>query len=579
MGDKLPGDRDKRQSVQLTPVELIQGQRELGHALNTVQGFEETLHVCLDQAVKLSGMDCGGVYLVDEDSGALDLALHLGLPADFVAAASHFDSDSPNAIMVFKGAPIYAHHQDMGIPIDEARKKEKLRAIAVIPVTNEGRVIACLNLGSHQFDEVPEFSRLVLETLGTQMAGVIRRAVVGRSLEASEQKYRGIFENSLNGIALHEIILDDDGEPVDYTFLDVNPAFSELTGLSAELVLGRRVTEVLPGIEKDPFIEIYGRVADRGRPVRFQQYSTALDKHYSIQTYSPRRGQFVTVFSDVTERIKSEEELKGHRERLEELVAERTTELKRANQELEREVAERRRMEQALREVNQELGRSNADLEQFAYAASHDLQEPLRMITSYLQLLDRRYKGKMDSAADEFIDFAVDGAGRMRKLIDALLVYSRVGRSGEPMEPVACDAVLDKALENLRRVVQKRDAVITHGGLPEVEAMESQLVQLLQNLISNAIKFCEGRPEIHVSASQEDGQWVFSIKDNGLGLDPQFSERIFGVFQRLHKRDTYPGTGVGLAICKRIVQRHGGRIWVESEPGAGATFLFTIPAV
>ena len=578
MGD-TPSERRAISTAQLTPVELIQGQRQLGQVLNQVQGFEETLSACLEHAVTLAGMDCGGIYLVDESSGDLDLVIHQGLPPEFVAAVSHYDGAAPNSMAVLEGAPIYATPKDMGLPMYEACREGKLRAVAVIPVLNEGRVIACLNLGSHSQDEVPEFSRLVLETLGSQMAGAIQRAMVGRSLEASEQKYHGIFKNSLNGIALHEIILDDDGAPVDYIFLDVNPAFTELTGLSAELVLGRPVTDVLPGIEKDPFIEIYGRVANNGDPVRFQQYSTALDKHYSIQTYSPRRGQFVTVFSDVTERIKSEEELKGHRERLEELVAERTTELKRANQELEREVAERRRMEQALREVNQELGRSNADLEQFAYAASHDLQEPLRMITSYLQLRDRRYKGKMDSAADEFIDFAVDGAGRMRKLIDALLVYSRVGRSGEPMEPVACDAVLDEALENLRRVVQKRDAVITHGGLPEVEAMESQLVQLLQNLISNAIKFCEGRPEIHVSASQEDGQWVFSIKDNGLGLDPQFSERIFGVFQRLHKRDTYPGTGVGLAICKRIVQRHGGRIWVESEPGAGATFLFTIPAV
>jgi PAS domain S-box-containing protein len=236
--------------------------------------------------------------------------------------------------------------------------------------------------------------------------------------------------------------------------------------------------------------------------------------------------------------------------------------------------------EAELKRTLETLQRSNKDLEQFAYVASHDLQEPLRMITSYLQLLDRRYKGKMDSAADEFIDFAVDGAGRMRRLIDALLVYSRVGRSGEPMEPVNCDVVLDKALENLRRVVHERDAVITHDGLPEVAAMESQLVQLLQNLISNAIKFCDKEPpKIHVSVRQENGQWVFSVKDNGLGLDPQFAERIFGVFQRLHKRDAYPGTGVGLAICKRIVQRHGGRIWVESEQGEGATFLFTIPAV
>ena len=578
MGDTSRGPRGAQDSVQLTPVELIQGQRALGRALNAVQGFEETLSVCLENAISLSGMDCGGVYLVDESSGDLDLAMHQGLPPAFVASAAHYEAGSANAALVLGGEPIYARHDELDVPLDEARQKERLRAIAVIPVTNEGQVIACFNIASHQLDEVPEFSRLVLETLGTQMAGVIRRAVVGRSLEASEQKYRGIFENSLNGIALHEIILDDDGEPVDYTFLDVNPAFSELTGLSAELVLGRRVTEVLPGIEKDPFIEIYGRVADRGRPVRFQQYSTALDKHYSIQTYSPRRGQFVTVFSDVTERIKNEEELTAHRERLEELVKARTAELESTNAELEREVTERRRVEQTLREVNSELERSNADLEQFAYAASHDMQEPLRMISSYLQLLDRRYKGKLDSAADEFIDFAVDGAGRMRGLIDSLLVYSRVGRSGEPVEMVDCGVVMDRVLKNLRRTVEERGAVITCDELPEVQVIESQLVQLLQNLVSNAIKFCDkAPPEVHLSAHREDDKWVFSVADNGLGLDPQFSDRIFGVFQRLHKRDRFPGTGIGLAISKRIVQRHGGRIWVESEPDEGSVFYFTLP--
>ncbi len=564
--------------VQVTPAELIHGQRELGQALNSTTSFEETLSVCLEHAVSLSGLDAGGIYLVDEASGNIDLMVHQGLSPAFVASSSHYDADAPNARMVLAGKPIYANHQEMDDLVDETRSAERLRALAVIPVVNQGQVIACLNVASHQQDEVPEFAHLVLETLGTQMAGAIMRAVVSRSLEASEQKYRAIYENSLNGIALHQIILDDAGQPVDYIFLDVNPAFTELTGLSAELVLGKRVTEVLPGIEKDPFIEIYGRTAETGKPVRFQQYTSALDKHYSIQTYSPRRGQFVTVFSDVTKRIKGEEELKAHREHLEELVTERTAELERANVDLEREVSVRRRMEQALRDANTELERSNQDLEQFAYAASHDLQEPLRMISSYLQLLERRYGGELDEAADEFIGYAVDGAKRMRGLIDSLLVYSRVGRSDDPVEKVDCERVLGRALANLRRTIEERGAQITHDPLPEVTALEGQLVQLLQNLISNGIKFCEtDPPEVHVSAQREDDHWVFAVRDNGLGIDPEFAERIFGVFQRLHKRDVYPGTGIGLAICKRIVKRHNGRIWVESRPGEGATFSFTIP--
>lgn len=201
------------------------------------------------------------------------------------------------------------------------------------------------------------------------------------------------------------------------------------------------------------------------------------------------------------------------------------------------------------------------------------------MVSSYLQLLERRYRGQLDTSADEFIDFAVDGAVRMRGLIQGLLAYSRVGRSGEPLVTTDCQGVLDQVRKNLQRMIQEREALITSDPLPTLLAAESQLVQLLQNLLSNAIKFCDTQPRIHISARRQDKEWIFSIRDNGLGVEPEFAGRIFGVFQRLHKRDLYPGTGVGLAICKRIVKRHGGRIWVESRPGGGAEFLFTLPDI
>jgi PAS domain S-box-containing protein len=226
----------------------------------------------------------------------------------------------------------------------------------------------------------------------------------------------------------------------------------------------------------------------------------------------------------------------------------------------------------------EELNRSNEELGQFAYIASHDLQEPLRMVASYTQLLARRYKGRLDSDADEFINFAVDGANRMQRLIQDLLAYSRVGTKGKDLLETSSEEALQRAILNLRSAIADSGAMVTHDPLPAVLADETQLVQLFQNLIGNAIKYQNpGVPRIHISAIKNGGgRWTFSVRDNGLGIDPQYFERIFVMFQRLHKREEFAGTGIGLAICKKIVERHGGEISVESQPGKGSTFKFAL---
>lgn len=247
-----------------------------------------------------------------------------------------------------------------------------------------------------------------------------------------------------------------------------------------------------------------------------------------------------------------------------------------------RDITERKRAEAELARQARELARSNEELEQFAYVASHDLQEPLRMVSSYTQLLAKEYQGQLSGDADKYIDYAVDGVKRMQELINDLLAYSRVGTQGRAFEATDCEAALQRVLRNLEVSIRESGATITHDPLPTVVGDPIQIQQLFQNLIANGIKFRRAEaPQVHVGAEprvgEQGGEWLFSVRDNGIGIAPKYGERIFQIFQRLHNRRKYSGTGIGLAICKKIVERHGGRIWLDEQPGVGAAFHFTIP--
>ena len=242
------------------------------------------------------------------------------------------------------------------------------------------------------------------------------------------------------------------------------------------------------------------------------------------------------------------------------------------------DITARKRMAEALETHAEKLARSNAELERFAYVASHDLQEPLRMVASFTQLLAKRYSGRLDETADRYIDFAVDGARRMQQLIVDLLEYSRVNSKELDLRPTECEAVVQTVLQNLSAAIGESGAVVERDPLPVLTADAAQLGQLFHNLIGNAIKFRGPAPlRIHITATGSGSDWLFSVQDNGIGIDPRHSDRIFHIFQRLHTKEAYPGTGIGLAVCHKVAERHGGKIWVESEPGVGSTFRFTIP--
>lgn len=359
---------------------------------------------------------------------------------------------------------------------------------------------------------------------------------VEEALRESEEKFRSFVEEMNDGYCVIQ----------GSTIVFANARIAEMFGYTQEEVIGKSILELLPSEIISELTEAHAR-RRRGEAVP-PQYETVL----TSKDGAARPVEF------------------GAR-----LVS---YEGKPAASVVIRDITERKNAEAKLQQTMQDLARSNAELEQFAYVASHDLQEPLRMVTSFVQLLARRLEGKLDADSSEYIAYVVDGASRMQMLINDLLAFSRVGTRGSPFEVTDCEAALHGALTNVQLTIEDHDVVLTHDPLPTVMADGMQLVQLFQNLISNAIKFHgEERPRIHISAKQEGHEWGLSVRDNGIGIDPEYHERIFLIFQRLHGRAEYAGTGIGLAMCKRIVERHGGRIWVQSELGKGSTFYFTIP--
>jgi signal transduction histidine kinase len=324
-----------------------------------------------------------------------------------------------------------------------------------------------------------------------------------------------------------------------------------------------------------------GAVDYISKPFQFEEVLARIESHLTLRKLQKQlKEQNVLLQEEISSRLAVEKILHEKNQILQqEISSRRAVEIALQDQNLllQQEINHRERAESALLKSNQELARSNAELEQFAYVASHDLQAPLATIASYAQLLEKRYKDQLDSQAHKFIGNIVQGCTRMQTLIDDLLEYSRVGRSQKPFQPIDCNQVIEQAIANLQGVISDTQAVITYNELPIVTGDISQLIQLFQNLIGNAIKYRKSKsPAVCIAVCKQENNWLFSVSDNGIGIAAQHQERIFQIFQRLHTQKEYSGTGIGLAICQKIVERHGGSIWVESEPGQGSIFHFTI---
>jgi len=503
---------------------------------------------------KMFDFDGGGVYLADYDNNIANLVYTKDLPQDFTDSIKQCPLDiEPYKNLFYGKEPIFSENWHENDPV--FAEKSGLLALAVIPILSKEKVIGALNIASKKNYTFSVEEKDMLQYVGREIGVAITKMQVEEelkkhrenlehiveqrteALKESEEKYKQLFNSSPNTV----VLLDLKGKVA-----DCNIMFEKMFGFTREETIGKNFRDfgIIPK-ESEPIIMktfmslVKGKIPEPLEVLHGRKDGTLLWIYTQFALIKVKEKTLVQIImKDITERKKAEE---------------------------------------SLRAMMEDLKRSNTELEQFAYVASHDLQEPLRMVASFTQLLQQRYQDKLDQDANEFINFAVDGAIRMQGLINDLLIFSRVGTRGKPFKASDMNVILQDVLNNVVQLIKETDATITNDPLPVVIADDSQMIQLLQNLISNAIKFHgDEPPRIHVSGEVKANEWIFSVKDNGIGIDSKYFEKIFVIFQRLHKKGVYGGTGIGLAVCKKIVQRHGGDIWIESELGKGSTFYFAI---
>ncbi len=523
----------------------------------------------------LCGSDTAG-QTIGDSTGSPSLACMCGnvirgrfdLSKQFFTANGSFWSNSTSDLLASN------FEQDRRTRTLHRCNGEGYESVALIPLKLGVEHYGLVQLNDRRRERFTLRSILLWEQFADYLAVALAKFRADEALRRAKEEWERTFNSVPDLIA----ILDNR-----HRILRVNKAMARRLGVDSEDCVGLHCYEAVHESSCPPGFCPHSRTIDDGSEHTEEVHEEKLGGDFLVTTTPllDDRGQSigsVHVAHDITERKQAEAALNKLNEELEARVAKRTEELRSSMENLKMEIESRKRIESKLQKTLREVERSNKELEQFAYVASHDLQEPLRMVSSYTQLLGQRYESQLDGKAQKFINYAVDGAMRMQRLIDDLLAYSRVNSQGKVPEMVDSHAVLGETLRILSPIINENQANILSDDLPVVRADAIQLSQLFQNLIGNAIKFRRtDSPHIHISARDLGHEWRFSVKDNGIGLDQQYADKVFVIFQRLHSRLEYPGTGIGLAVCKRIVERHGGRIWFESEPGKGSTFLFTLP--
>jgi PAS domain S-box-containing protein len=517
-------------------------------AANEAASAPEALRIALEAVCEHTGWQLGHAYLREGDVFVPTGIWHPRAPATFVG----FREETAGRTFL-RGEGLVGRVAESTVPewIDDLARpgamlrhhamEEGIRSGIAFPILVGREVAGVLEFFSASPVASDASLLEVMANVGTQLGRVIERERAEAALRHSEARFAGIISISADAI----VSIDDE-----HRIIFFNQGAEQIFGYAPEEVLGERIEVLIP----ERF-----RSAHQAQVEGFAASEVAARRMGERGQISGRRrgGEVFPADASI-----SKIEVGGHR----------------IFTAVVRDVTERVRAEEALAAQAEELARSNADLEQFAYVASHDLQEPLRMVASYTQLLARRYSDRLDEDAREFIGYAVDGVTRMQALISDLLTYSRVGSRGTEVERVELDAVFADTMRLLAPSIEECGAVVTSDPLPTIDADPVLLGQVLQNLVGNAVKFRGAEPpRVHVSAGPSDDAWEISVRDNGIGIDPEYAQRIFVIFQRLHTRDRFSGTGIGLAICKKIVERLGGRIWVDPAPGGGSIFRFTLP--
>ena len=518
--------------------EQLHIQRDLAVEVGSAASLQDAAALSVFGALELINADCGGVCLMNSERGRLEIIYCEGIRHQTLARVF----GSPYRRLLWSALKrkktVELTKSSALLNRIDRESGEKLLCINFYPFIQNGLCIGALAAGSHSREHFGTFEKQALESLTAQIANIISQKQIEEAFRKSEKRYRGLFASMLHGV----VQIDEEGQ-----IMDSNRAFQDLTGYSAGELRKMNLKDITPHrwLSKDSDV------------LRIQVLKKGYSEEYEKEFYRKDGSAF-----PVSVRVWINEDEFGKREFWSVI----------------RDIGEKKEHESMIRQMIYDLSRSNTELQQFAYAASHDLQEPLRAMTGFSELLLKKYDDILDDEGREFTHYIIDAADRMRRLIEDLLSYSRLHTDARPFESVDCIEAVELACANLTILISESGAEVECGHLPVFQADKPQIIQLFQNLISNAIKYRNGdkKPKVVISSMERKNAWELCVEDNGVGIKQEHIDTIFKMFQRLHTREEYDGTGIGLALCRRIVERHQGRIWAESEYGKGSRFYFTI---